>query len=218
MKKIYKFLLLFIIILLTGCSGNYNLKINKDLSVKESVELSIDNENDAYSKTLKLFEDNKINKDQYKVNIQGEEIKIAYNDEFNSIEDYLINSKVYHQIFNRIQYNKTNKYIDLFVDENIKLKNNYNTINGSNLVDLDVIQVNIENPYKMNYTNAEMVNDNTYTWSIKKDDVSKKIQIQFKPSFNTFPYRPVIVGSLMLIVLFILIFSLIKRYKDTQRI
>ena len=218
MKKLFKILIIGFVILLTGCSGNYNLKINNDLSVKENVELSIENENDAYNKTLKIFEENKIDKEKYDVNISGDEVKISYNDEFNSIEDYLLNSKVYHQLFDRIQYNKTNKYIDLFVNENIKLKNNYNAINGSNLIDLDVIQINIENPYKMNYTNAELVNDNTYTWSIKKGDVSKRIQMQFKPSSNKFPYKPVIVGSLILIITIIFIISVIKRYKDTQRI
>ena len=33
MRKIKYILLIFVILLLTGCSGNYNLKFNKDLSV-----------------------------------------------------------------------------------------------------------------------------------------------------------------------------------------
>ena len=112
MKNKIKFLILFLLIIITtGCSGNYNLKINADLSVDENLELTIDNENDAYEKTLKIFEDNKIKRDNYDVNINSNEVTITYKDKFDSIEDYILNSKVYPQLFSKIQYNKTSKYI-----------------------------------------------------------------------------------------------------------
>ena len=104
----------------------------------------------------------------------------------------------------------------MYVDENLKIKNQ-NSINSSNLTDLDVIQVNIENPFNINYTNAELTNHHTYTWSIKKGDRSKNIYMQFRPNFNKFPYRPVIVGSLIIIISFYLIYKLIRKYKMSQR-
>ena len=217
MKRKFKIIILFLmIVILTGCSGNYNIKINADLSIDENLELSIDNNDDAYEKTLKLFEENNIKKNKYDVNISDDKVVIKYKDKFDSIEDYILNSKVYPQLFNKVQYNKGRDYIDLYVDENLKIKNQ-NSINSSNLTDLDVIQVNIENPFNINYTNAELINQNTYTWSIKKGDRSKNIYMQFRPNFNKFPYRPVIVGSLIIIISFYLIYKLIRKYKISQR-
>ncbi|MBQ9024715.1 MAG: hypothetical protein IJ105_05850 [Bacilli bacterium] len=219
MKNYLKIFLLIVIILITsGCSGNYNLKINPDLSIDENLELSIDNDNNAYDRTLKIFENNNIPKDNYDVSISSDKVIIEYNDKFSSIEDYLLNSKVYKQLFDKIEYNKNKKYVDLYVDQNIKIKNNYTKNNGSNLTDFDFIQINITNPYKMILTNADMVNDNIYTWSLTKDNYNKKIQMQFKPSFNKFPYRPIIVGSLILIISLIMTITIIRRYKNTQKV
>ena len=218
MKQKFKIIILFLmVVILTGCSGNYNIKINADLSIDEKLELSIDNSENTYENTLKIFEDNKIKRDKYDVNISDNKVLITYKDKFDSIEDYILNSKVYPQLFNKIQYNKGRDYIDLYVDENLKIKNQYNINNSSNLTDLDVIQVNIENPFNIDYTNAELINHHTYTWSIKKDDTSKKIYMQFKPNFNKFPYRPVIVGTLVVLISFYLIYKLIKKYKISQR-
>lgn len=219
MKKIIKYIsIIFILILLTGCSGNYNVIINSDLSVNEELELTIDNEYGQYQKTLSIFEKNNIDKDNYDVNVEDDEIKIKYNEKFDSIEQYISNSKVYKQLINNIQLNRNNDYIDIYVDENLKIKNKYTNINGTNLVDLDVIQVNITNPFKVVLTNADMINDNVYTWSITKDDISKKIQMQFKPKLDVFPIKPVVVGIVILISSTILIYNLLKRYKGRQRI
>lgn len=218
MRQKIKIIILFLmLIVLTGCSGNYNIKINADLSIEEKLELNVENSDDTYEKTLKIFEDNKINKDKYDVNISNDEVIIKYKDKYDSIEDYIINSKVYPQIFNKIQYNKGKDYIELYVDENLKIKNNNINSSSSNLTDLDVIQLNIENPFNINYTNAEITNQHMYTWTIKKGDTNKKIYMQFKPNFNKFPYRPVIVGILILIVSFYLIYKLVSKYKKTQR-
>lgn len=219
MKKIIKYILIiFILILLTGCSGNYNVIINSDLSVNEELELTIDNEYGQYQKTLSIFEKNNIDKDNYDVNVEDDEIKIKYNEKFNSIEEYISNSKVYKQLINNIQLNRNNDYIDIYVDENLKIKNKYTNINGTNLVDLDVIQVNITNPFKVVLTNADMINDNVYTWSITKEDTRKKIQMQFKPSLDVFPIKPVVVGIAIIISSTILIYNLLKRYRRRQRI
>ena len=77
MKRKFKIIILFLmIVILTGCSGNYNIKINADLSIDENLELSIDNNDDAYEKTLKLFEENNIKKNKYDVNISGDSVSI----------------------------------------------------------------------------------------------------------------------------------------------
>ena len=218
MRRIIKvFLIILLVVIMTGCSGNYNLKINEDLSLEEELDISIPNDDNAYQKTLNIFENNNINKDKYNVVISDNKVKINYKDKFSSIEDYILNSKVYSQIFSDIQYNKKDNYIELTIDENIKLKNSNNTLNGTNLNDLDLIQINVTNPFKVLSSNAELVNENTYIWSIKNSDISKNIQLKFKSSLNQFPYRAVITLSILLIVIIVFGIILFRRYRKTQK-
>ena len=189
-KKLKIFIIGILLILVTGCSGNYNLKINDDMSINEELYLTIDNSNNAYTKTLKIFKENNIPEDDYEVVLSDNNVRITYNKKYDSIEEYLLNSKVYHELIDEIQFNKSNNYIDLYVNQKLKVSNdNGIKMNGTNLVDLDVLQINIENPFDVNFSNAEIVNDNVYTWTIKKGDTEKKIQMQFKPSLNIFPYN-----------------------------
>ncbi len=218
MKLRFKLILIFLIIFLTGCSGNYNLNINEDMSVDEELYLNIENKENLYQKTLKIFEENNISKDKYTVSIKENNIEINYKDSFLSIEEYLLNSKVYHNMFDEIQFNKSSDYIDLYVNDKIKIKDNSTYLNGSNLTDFDVIQLNITNPFEVNFSNAEIVNDNIYTWTITKDDITKKIQMQFKPQLNIFPYREVIVGSVIFICFAIILISIYIRYRKKQKV
>lgn len=218
-KKLKIFIIGVLLILVTGCSGNYNLKINDDMSIDEELYLTIDSSNNAYTKTLKIFKENNIPEKDYEVVLSDNNVRITYNKKYDSIEEYLLDSKIYHELIDEIQFNKSNDYIDLYVNQKLKLSN-YNGIktNGTNLTDLDVLQINIENPFDVNFSNAEIVNDNVYTWTIKKGDTEKKIQMQFKPSLNVFPYKQVVVLSAVIICSLIIIFTIYRRYKKRQKI
>lgn len=217
-KKLKIFIIGILLILVTGCSGNYNLKINDDMSINEELYLTIDNTNNAYTKTLKIFKENNIPEKDYEVVLSDNNVRITYNKKYDSMEEYILDSKIYHELIDEIQFNKSNDYIDLYVNQKLKLSNDNIKSNGTNLVDLDVLQINIENPFSVNYTNAEIVNDNVYTWTIKKGDIEKKIQMQFKPSLNVFPYKQVAVLSTVIICSLIIIFTIYRRYKKRQKI
>lgn len=217
-KKLKIFIIGILLILVTGCSGNYNLKINDDMSIDEELYLTIDNTNNTYTKTLKIFRENNIPEKDYEVVLSDNNVRITYNKKYDSMEEYILDSKIYHELIDEIQFNKSNDYIDLYVNQKLKLSNDNIKSNGTNLVDLDVLQINIENPFSVNYTNAEIVNDNVYTWTIKKGDIEKKIQMQFKPSLNVFPYKQVAVLSIVIICSLIIIFTIYRRYKKRQKI
>lgn len=217
-KKLKIFIIGILLILVTGCSGNYNLKINDDMSIDEELYLTIDNTNNTYTKTLKIFKENNIPEKDYEVVLSDNNVRIKYNKKYYSMEEYILDSKIYHELIDEIQFNKSNDYIDLYVNQKLKLSNDNIKSNGTNLVDLDVLQINIENPFSVNYTNAEIVNDNVYTWTIKKGDIEKKIQMQFKPSLNVFPYKQVAVLSTVIICSLIIIFTIYRRYKKRQKI
>lgn len=217
-KKIKYIVISVLLLLVTGCSGNYNVKINEDMSVNEELYLNIENKEGLYQKTLKIFNDNNVKEKDYEVVLSDDNLKITYNASYNSIEEYILNSKIYHQLIDNIELNKSNNYVDLYVNEKLKLSNLNMKQNGTNLTDLDVLQVNIENPFEVNFSNAELVTDNVYTWTIKNGDIEKKIQMQFKPSLNIFPYRQVIVLSVVIICFVIIGVSIYIRYKKSQKI
>lgn len=51
MKKKIKYIVISVLLLLvTGCSGNYNVKINEDMSVNEELYLTIENKEGLYQK------------------------------------------------------------------------------------------------------------------------------------------------------------------------
>lgn len=217
-KKIKYIVISVLLLLVTGCSGNYNVKINEDMSVNEELYLTIENKEGLYQKTLKIFNDNNVKEKDYEVVLSDDNLKITYNASYNSIEEYILNSKVYHQLIDNIELNKSNNYVDLYVNEKLKLSNSNMKQNGTNLTDLDVLQVNIENPFEVNFSNAELVTDNVYTWTIKNGDIEKKIQMQFKPSLDIFPYRQVIVLFVVIICFVIIGVSIYIRYKKSQKI
>ena len=217
-KKIKYIVISVLLLLVTGCSGNYNVKINEDMSVNEELYLTIENKEGLYQKTLKIFNDNNVKEKDYEVVLSDDNLKITYNASYNSIEEYILNSKVYHQLIDNIELNKSNNYVDLYVNEKLKLSNLNMKQNGTNLTDLDVLQVNIENPFEVKFSNAELVTDNVYTWTIKNGDIEKKIQMQFKPSLDIFPYRQVIVLSVVIICFVIIGVSIYIRYKKSQKI
>lgn len=217
-KKIKYIVISVLLLLVTGCSGNYNVKINEDMSVNEELYLNIENKEGLYQKTLKIFNDNNVKEKDYEVVLSDDNLKITYNASYNSIEEYILNSKIYHQLIDNIELNKSNNYVDLYVNEKLKISNLNMKQNGTNLTDLDVLQVNIENPFEVNFSNAELVTDNVYTWTIKNGDIEKKIQMQFKPSLNIFPYRQVIVLSVVIICFVIIGVSIYIRYKKSQKI
>lgn len=217
-KKIKYIVISVLLLLVTGCSGNYNVNINEDMSVNEELYLTIENKEGLYQKTLKIFNDNNVKEKDYEVVLSDDNLKITYNASYNSIEEYILNSKVYHQLIDNIELNKSNNYVDLYVNEKLKLSNSNMKQNGTNLTDLDVLQVNIENPFEVNFSNAELVTDNVYTWTIKNGDIEKKIQMQFKPSLDIFPYRQVIVLSVVIICFVIIGVSIYIRYKKSQKI
>ena len=122
-KKLKIFIIGILLILVTGCSGNYNLKINDDMSIDEELYLTIDNTNNTYTKTLKIFRENNIPEKDYEVVLSDNNVRITYNKKYDSMEEYILDSKIYHELIDEIQFNKSNDYIDLYVNQKLKLSN-----------------------------------------------------------------------------------------------
>lgn len=216
MKKLVKyFLIICIMFFLTGCSGNYDLKINEDMSVEENILLTVSNDNDAYKKIVKLFDKNMVSKEKYNVVVKSSNVEINYKENYDNFDDYILNSKLYRHMFDKIYYNKTDDFIDIYTYENKNL--NKNNLGGNN-IDIDVLQINISSPFKVKFNNADMSNDNTYTWTINRNTTEKKIAINYTTTKDKLPIGKILLIMGLLIGIFVFIYIWYKRYKEKQTI
>ncbi len=216
MKKIKILLLLFVIILFTGCTGKYDIKINDDLSVDENLYLELKEGN--YEKTVNIFEKNQISKEHYSVFMSSDSVIIKYKDNFKSIEDYILSSKIYHQLIDEIQYTKNNDYIDIYVNEKLKLKSDIDLTLVGNSNDIESLDVNIELPFKVLNSNSDSIKNNKYSWKISNKDLSKKIFIQFNPNRSDNLSLQLVVFVVIIICSIILGLYISKTYKDKHKI
>lgn len=216
MKKIKYILLLFIIILLSGCSGTYNLTINKDFSVDEKLKLKVDRNDETYNRTLNLFQNNKISKDKYKVSVTEKNVEIKYSESYKTIEEYILNSKLYHQFFDRINYSYKDGKLGLSGESIMFLekKQSDNIINNYNI---SLLQINVTTPFKVDESTADSKSDNTLTWTLDKNTRSKNINMVFdveKSRSNIREY--VLLGMLVVIIAGSLVVLIIRFYNSKK--
>ncbi|MBQ1495806.1 MAG: hypothetical protein IIZ40_00420 [Bacilli bacterium] len=212
MKNIKKIIILLFVILLTGCSGTYNLKFNDDLSIKEELNVEIPSTEENKQKTLDLFKNNKINNKKYSIKSSNNKLKIKYSEEYISIEDYIVNSNLYHLLFDNISYDKTDKYIEVEAKNALDLKNN--SIYKVNNYDISLFQINLESTHKILSSNYDQKEGNIYSWTL--DENTKEKEINFKISTDYYKNRivylvPLIIIGLVMVISFIYLYNRIRK-------
>lgn len=216
MKKVKYILMLFIIILLSGCSGTYNLTINKDFSVNENLKLKVDRNDETYDRTINLFKNNKISKKKYKVSVTKKNVEIKYNEKYNSIEEYILNSKLYHQFFDRIDYTYKDGKLKISGNSLLYLQKNSseNIINDNNI---SLIQININSPFYVEQSNADSTNDKTLTWNLDKETRNKDVNMILNVEKSRNNIREVLLlGSLITIILGSVIVLILRFYNSKK--
>lgn len=187
MKYIKKILIiLFLVIMISGCKVTYELKINNDLSVNEKVVAS-ENTNRMLSRTnLDLNQSVKYLYDIYKredmedgaysITSASSTTNVTVNNSYKSIKEYT--QKFNNEVF--YLYNSYDKKDDIIIDiSQMKLLDT----KASNRYVYDEIEVSIEVPFEVKDTNAEVINGNTYKWYVKSDTGEyKNIFIEFDGS------------------------------------
>ena len=217
MKRIKIFLLLIMVLLLSGCSGNYNLKINDDLSVEETVSLKVPSTNDTLEKTTKLFEDNNISKDKYDIVASDNDVKITYSEKYDSIEEYILDSKLYKNLFDNINYEKNENYFKLSTNSVFSL----NGKNSNNIVDnydISLLQINVETPYKIIENNADNVSDGLYSWVLNSKTTYKNIYFTLSADNKTRNFASVIVLSIMAFIVIGTIIVFASRFINRKKL
>ena len=195
MKKVItlkKYLfLLCLVVLLTGCSTNYNLVVDKDFKIKEDVEISIAKSNfnikgtdidSILTEQISSF-NSKISTpvNNYKIDKGLKQISINFNNEYDSVEAYS-QSKFLKNVNGKAEiyeYEDNGKKTDIFqIMVNYDFFDLVNTKNLSNYK-LEELKLNIKFPYEVISTNADKVDKNTLSWDLTKLIKSRSFYIEY---------------------------------------
>lgn len=214
MKKIKYILLILIIFILTGCSGNYNLTFNKDLTINEELNILIDNNDNTYEKTQDLFKKGEIDPDKYEIMIDKDKVKIVYKETYSSFENYYLNSKLYRSLFENIEYEKDNTGMSINTNSRLKLndKNNQNIINS---YDIDDFKINVSIPFNVTENNADSIKDNTYTWDLNNSDTYKEINLKYDYRNDRTP-SIVLISTIVIISVGIILYIIIYLSRNRR--
>lgn len=225
MKK--HFLILLILTLCFGCTANYKLKINEDLTVEENIT-GLENDefyNRYYNSTKShvvdfviatkedyLQQQNYNIKETSEENLYGATVSKTYS----SIEDYYNNSTVYLQYYNSFNIDNQNDIITISLKD--KLPQNGNSPDRY-MVDSGTVSITL--PFEVIDNNADKYDkkNNTYTWNVDSSN-DKEIFIKFDSNkllsakFN-FIY-PIVFIFIVFVALFLILFFVKKNKHRNQ--
>jgi len=170
-KYIKAICLLPLIVIVTGCSINYDITINEDLTIDEKINIK-ENEFRFYesdlTSTVDLYKHFNINK-----NISSNNVQITMSRESNI-------SNINNELKNYLSLN--NKEYNV-IDENNKIKINVNfkeaflNFMQSNMSEdalISEIKLNINAPHHIIETNADIINENIHTWILNETNIYNK--------------------------------------------
>ncbi len=191
MKK--KLFLIIFVLLLTGCTSQYNINISndkieeeivsnilvQDIPVQSTAEIQAGIELD--DQVTPFIEDDQYpfiddEKEKYNKTVEKKTTQTIVKLNYNYTFDEYRRSRVYNTCFQ-------NK-------ELVENKNDYSLNFGGKFYCLygDELKVNIKTKNKVLYNNADEVKGNTYTWIINKDNLNKvniSMQISKTPAVVT---------------------------------
>ncbi len=213
MRKIKICIFIFVIFMVSGCSADYNIKINDDLSINDSgygnpteyiyEDASISLE-DRVRNVVRSNIDT-LNELNYKYSVLDDGELLKFYNEFKSLEDYKKNNKyVYQQWFKNFDIEKNNGIFTVLANDFYP----YNTQDLDKLV-IENLNINITLPFEVLETNADIIDDKnyTYTWQIDEETKDKTIYLKFDSNNNLKKEK----NNLYLVV-FITILGLIMLY------
>ncbi len=231
MKRIKKILLLFIIILLSGCSVEYDLTINEDSSVNEKVvakevtnrmnsNTGVSGEQ-AINYLYEMFDREGLNT-KLSSTTQGSTTIATVTGNHSTFDDYINNFT--SDVFEEAKVERDGNLTTLIFDQSA-----YISSTSTRGLIYDDITINIKLPYKVIDHNADSYKNNIYTWEIKKDEDLRQIKIKYDESdlrsskefkfgnieFNV-KYSFMVVGIIILIAAAIAAFVYYKNKRNNK--
>ena len=223
MKKIV--ILIIALFLVTGCSVKYNIVINEDLSVNE--EAKITGTKDLYQiyyKTTKKHvledligvykEDLDMNNYQYEL-VEDKEPYVFVNKKYDSIKDYINNSKLFNDYFDEIKYIENDNIKKI---ETIGFKEN--DIDDPERFNVQELEISITCPYVVRLHNAKDVNKETNTYYYELTSENNKILLEYDASKKFNPHsdliKSLIIAFIVIVIIWIAVIILTKKNKKNS--
>lgn len=229
MKNKLRFVFILIIIMITsGCSVDYNLNINEDNSISESL-IAKENKNriesltrlkdeQALSYMINMYKRN-IDNEKFITNIDDDLATVTATSTYNDINEY---KDVFKSDLFDLHIEKENNKVKLIAYQKELLSND-----SSSTLMYDEVNINIYVPYKVLENNADSISNNTYTWNISKDSDIKVIELIYdegslKDNLNikinnktyNINYTLIAVSGIILTVLIIVLIVFVKNKKN----
>ena len=216
MKNRYKlFFLLVVLMMVTGCTFEYNIKIMFNGKVNESVNLFdgktiVKYKKDFLSyadKNLKLFN---IDFDEKSAVYDGNLVGIKLKKNYANLNDYVRQNKAVKYIFDSIVVNEDENIVDIK-----SIPNKYDIIQQGNDGSYNYIdsKITLTLPFKVIDSNANDIDtkNNKYTWLINED--FKEIRISYDKTkyytnnvFKLFSYMTIDIWFTILLIIVIIWF------------
>ncbi len=190
MKK--KIIVLFILLLLTGCKAKYGLQINFGGSVIETGNILIDknlvglggtsNNTDIFLEDLlekygatKYRLKTKINETNY--------IGYKFYHRYNNLEYYSNQSPAINLLYDYVNYSSLDGFSTIQSSDKSKI-DTYNSTASDVPTKVEEINISIALPYKVIENNATTIDreNNIYTWVIVPGAESEKIKLSYRDS------------------------------------
>lgn len=171
MKK-YKIVLLIVILLsLTGCSFEYNMKIDTNtISEENIVYIPNTDKNDIKQEVEKLVSrytgpTNSLGMYKQSVIEDNNNFGMSYKKNYDTLNDYN-NSLSFSICYDNYKLIKEKDKIVISTSKRFNCFNKYS--------ELDDVTINIDSSLEVESSNADEVNGNIYTWNINKSNADNK--------------------------------------------
>jgi len=215
----YRFLLLILILCLTGCSFEYNVEITDD-TVNEDNVIYIENSNEVNiedkvenlvnnytgpTNSLGMYDSSVVNKNNY--------FGMSYKESYN-LRDYN-NSVTFSLCYDAYKILKEDNEIIIATSSEFKCFEKYK--------ELENVTVNLFTKYEIVDSNADNTDNNTLTWHINKTNATnKKISATINTNnivvnenkINNYDLMIVIVGVILLITIILVIVGIKGKIKN----
>ena len=203
MKK-YKIVLLIVILLsLTGCSFEYNMKIDTNtISEENIVYIPNTDKNDIKQEVEKLVSrytgpTNSLGMYKQSVIEDNNNFGMSYKKNYDTLNDYN-NSLSFSICYDNYKLIKEKDKIVISTSKRFNCFNKYS--------ELDDVTINIDSSLEVKSSNADEVNGNIYTWNINKSNADNKpINIVLKPNTEQKEKQRQLSVVLLVIAAFILL-------------
>ncbi len=185
MKKLKFLIAIFIVILLSGCTVKYDINLNYDGTIDETINLNIPNsslnfyESNSVGSYLNSYLESydnviKFGGYEYETSFEKDRSVIEFNRQNSNVCDIFIKNPFYKYLYEDVTCEE-NEYYYVLKNESVLIMNN--EFEGKEFV-INNFELRLTLPISAEEHNADQVDGNTYIWKYDENTTDKDIYIK----------------------------------------